>query len=73
MVKCTKRQIRQLKTALHGKMPEAQRRRIQMILLRESGMAQTPALRAWRLTPSLAAHRYFGLACRSLWNRYRVH
>ena len=43
MVKCTKRQIRQLKTALHWKMPEAQRQRIQMILLRESGMAQ-PAI-----------------------------
>src|SRR5271170_3190265 len=41
MVKCTKRQIRQLKTALHWKMPEAQRQRIQM--LRESGMAQ-PAI-----------------------------
>ena len=43
MVKCTKRQIRQLKKALHWKMPEAQRQRIQMILLRESGMAQ-PAI-----------------------------
>ena len=43
MVKCTKRQIRRLKTALHWKMPEAQRRRIQMILLRESGMTQ-PAI-----------------------------
>ena len=40
MVKCTKRQIRQLKTALRWKMPEAQRQRIQMILLRESGMTQ---------------------------------
>src|SRR5262249_28668463 len=35
--------IRQLKTALHWKMPEAQRQRIQMILLRESGMTQ-PAI-----------------------------
>jgi transposase len=43
MVKCTKRQIRQLKTALHWKIPESQRQRIQMILLRESGMAQ-PAI-----------------------------
>jgi transposase len=42
MVKCTKRQIRQLKTALHWKMPEAQRQRIQMILC-ESGMVQ-PAI-----------------------------
>ena len=45
MVKCTKRQIRQLKTALHWKIPEAQRQRIQMVLLRESGMAQ-PAIAA---------------------------
>jgi hypothetical protein len=43
LIKCTKRQIRQLKTALHWKMPEAQRQRIQMILLRESGMTQ-PAI-----------------------------
>src|ERR1700750_3285119 len=43
MVKCTKRQIRQLKTALRWKMPEAQRLRIQRILLRESGMTQ-PAI-----------------------------
>jgi hypothetical protein len=31
MVKSTKRQIRQLKTALHWKIPEVQRRRIQMV------------------------------------------
>ena len=40
MVKCTKRQIRQLKTALHWKIPDGQRQRIQMVLLRESGMTQ---------------------------------
>jgi transposase len=43
MVRCTKRQIRRLKTALRWKIPETQRRRIQMVLLRESGMAQ-PAI-----------------------------
>jgi transposase len=43
MVKCTKRQIRQLKTALRWKIPAAQRERIQMVLLRESGMTQ-PAI-----------------------------
>ena len=43
MVKCTKRQIRQLKTALHWKIPEKQRQRIRMVLLRENGMAQ-PAI-----------------------------
>src|ERR1700694_5869451 len=41
MIKCTKRQIRKLRTALHWKMPEAQRQRIQMVLLRESGMTQS--------------------------------
>src|SRR3984893_16683536 len=45
MVKCTKSQIRKLKTALRWKLPAAQRERIQMVLLRESGMAQ-PAIAA---------------------------
>jgi hypothetical protein len=43
MVKCTKRQIRQLKTALRWKIPAAQRQRIQMVLLREGDMTQ-PAI-----------------------------
>jgi transposase len=43
MVKCAKRQVRELKTALRWKIPEVQRRRIQMVLLRESGMTQ-PAI-----------------------------
>ena len=41
MVKCTKHQIRELKTALRWKIPAAQRQRIQMVLLRESDMAQS--------------------------------
>src|SRR6195256_4854941 len=40
MVKCTKKQIRELKTALRWKIPAAQRERIQMVLRRESGMTQ---------------------------------
>src|ERR1019366_8131325 len=40
MIKCTRAQIRQLKTALRSKMPAEQRQRIQMVLLRESGMTQ---------------------------------
>src|SRR5476651_402780 len=40
MVKCTKKQIRRLKTALHWKGHPEQRQRIQMVLLRESGMTQ---------------------------------
>src|SRR6202049_50148 len=43
MVKCTKRQIRQLKTALHWKIPDLQRQRIRMVLLREGNMTQ-PAI-----------------------------
>src|SRR5258706_7392957 len=45
MVKCTRRQIRELKTALRWKIPAAQRERIQMVLLREIGMTQ-PAIAA---------------------------
>src|ERR1700693_4115897 len=41
MVKCTKRQIRELKTAVRWKIPAAQRQRIQMVLLRESEMTQS--------------------------------
>ena len=45
MVKCTKRQIRELKEALRWKIAAAHRQRIQMVLLRESGMTQ-PAIAA---------------------------
>src|ERR1700674_4827115 len=45
MVKCSRAEVRQLKTALRWKIPAAQRERIQMVLLRESGMAQ-PAIAA---------------------------
>ena len=43
MVKCSKGQVRRLKTALRWKGQPEQRQRIQMVLLRESGMAQ-PAI-----------------------------
>ena len=43
MVKCSSRQRRELKTGLHWRLPPAQRQRIQMVLLRESGMTQ-PAI-----------------------------
>ena len=45
MVKCSKAEVRRLRTALRWKIPAAQRHRIQMVLLRESGMAQ-PAIAA---------------------------
>jgi transposase len=45
MGKCSKTELRRLKTALHWKIPPAQRERIQMVLLRESGMTQ-PAIAA---------------------------
>ncbi len=40
MVKCTKGQVRRLKTAVRWKIPPEQRQRIQMVLLRESRMTQ---------------------------------
>jgi hypothetical protein len=41
MVKCSKAELRRLKTALGWKnIPPAQRERIQMVLLRESGLTQ---------------------------------
>lgn len=43
MVKCSKKQIRRLKTALRWKGHPEQRQRLQMVLLRESGMTQ-PAI-----------------------------
>ena len=43
MVKCTKKEIRRLKTALRWKGHPQQRQRIQMVLLRENGMTQ-PAI-----------------------------
>jgi hypothetical protein len=45
MVKCSKAEVRRLKTALRWKKPAAQREHIQMVLLRESGVAQ-PAIAA---------------------------
>ena len=45
MAKSSKAEVRRLKTALRWKIPAAQRQRIQMVLLRESGMAQ-PAIAA---------------------------
>jgi transposase len=43
MVKCSKGQVRRLKTALRWKGRAKRRQRIQMVLLRESGMTQ-PAI-----------------------------
>ena len=40
MVKCSKEEVRRLRTALRWKLPAAQRERIQMVLLRERGMQQ---------------------------------
>jgi hypothetical protein len=47
MVKCTKSQIRKLKTALRWKLPAAQRERIQMVLLRESVWRSRQLRRRW--------------------------
>jgi hypothetical protein len=47
MVKCTKGQVRWLKTALRWEIPPEQRQRIQMVLLRESGMTSPLMPRRW--------------------------
>jgi hypothetical protein len=46
MVKCSKAEVRRLKTALRWKIPPEQRQRIQMVLLRESGLTQPAIARA---------------------------
>ena len=43
MGKCSRAEVRRLKTALRWKIPDLQRQRIQMVVLRESGMTQ-PAI-----------------------------
>src|SRR3974377_641206 len=45
MAKSSKAEVRRLKNALRWKIPAAQRQRIQMVLLRERGIAQ-PAIEA---------------------------
>ena len=52
MVKCTKKQIRRLKTALGWKGHPEQRQRIQMVLLRESGMTQPTIAEAMEVSLS---------------------
>jgi transposase len=58
MIKCAKGQIQRLKTALRWKMAAGQRQRIQMVLLRESGMTQPliAAAMGVPLTPVNRAH-----------------
>ena len=62
MVKCTKRQIRQLKTALHWKIPDLQRQRIRMVLLREGNMTQPAIAEAMGVSLSTVnrAHMAYG-------------
>ena len=58
MIKCTKGQIRRLKTALRWKIPPEQRQRIQMVLLRESGMTQPLIAAAIRMRGPLPTRTY---------------
>src|SRR3972149_11205580 len=61
MVKCTKGQIRRLKTALRWKGNPELRQRIQMVLLRESGMTQPAIAEARGVSRSTVnrAHRAY--------------
>jgi hypothetical protein len=52
MVKCAKDQVRRLKTAPRWKIPQEQRRRIQMVLPRESVMTQPLIAAAMGVSPS---------------------
>jgi hypothetical protein len=56
MVKYRKAQIRQLKTALRWKIPAAHWQRMQMVLLRESGMTQPAIAAAIGVSLGEAAH-----------------
>ena len=56
MAKCSKAEIRRLKTALRWKIPAAQRQRIQMVLLRESGMTRPEIAAAVSLSTVNRAH-----------------
>src|SRR5208283_389576 len=61
MIKCTKGQVRQLKTALRWKIPPEQRQRIQMVLLRESGMTQPLIAAAMGVSLTHMAYDHGGL------------
>ncbi len=52
MVKCAKDQVRRLKTAPRWKIPQEQRRRILMVLPRESVMTQPLIAAAMGVSPS---------------------
>jgi transposase len=52
MVKCAKVQVRRLKTAPRWKIPQEQRRRIQMVLPGESVMTQPLIAAAMEVSPS---------------------
>jgi DNA-directed RNA polymerase specialized sigma subunit len=58
MVKCSKKQIRELKTALRWKIPEAERQRIQMVLLRESSMTQPAIAEAMGVSLSIVTRMH---------------
>ena len=71
MVKCSKGQVRRLKTALRWKGDPQQRQRIQMVLLRESGMTQPAIAEAMGVslrTVDRAHMAYDGGGCHSACN-----
>ena len=61
MIKCGKAQIRQLKTTLRWKIPAVQRQRIQMVLLRESGMTQPAIAQCLGVSLSTVNRAHHGL------------
>ena len=65
MVKCNKGQLRRLKRALRGRKHPALRQRIQMVLLRESGMTQPAVAEAMGVSLSTVnrAHMAYDPNC----------
>lgn len=60
MVKCTKGEVRRLKAALRSKMQPAQRRRVPVDRLRESGMTQPEIAAAMGVSLSMVSARVHG-------------
>src|SRR5213592_1578537 len=60
MAKCSKAEVRRLRTALRWKIPAAQRQRIQMVLLRESGIRQPAIAPAMGVSLSTVTRAHMG-------------
>jgi transposase len=71
MVKCNKGQLRRLKRALRGRKHPALRQRMQVVLLRESGMTQPAIAEAMGVSLSTVnrTHMAYDQAGSRRWNQ----